>query len=116
MPPPPPPPGPPSSWGTTPNNPYVTQTTVEHPDGTTVLVLGILGLVVCGIIGPFAWKMGNKALREIDSRPDLVYSNRSNVTAGRILGMVSTAFLALGAVFLLIWLVFAVAVFSGNGI
>lgn len=79
-----------------------------------MLVLGILGLVVCGIIGPFAWKLGNKALREMDARPDLVYSNRSNVTTGRILGMISTGLLAAGAVFVLIWLAFAVVVFSGN--
>ncbi len=87
---------------------------VEHPNGTTVLVLGILSLVVCQVLGPFAWKMGNTALREMDARPDLVYSNRGSVTAGRIIGSSSTGLLGLGAVFFVIWLVFAVVLFSGN--
>jgi hypothetical protein len=87
---------------------------VEHPNGTTVLVLGILSLVVCQILGPFAWKMGNTALREMDARPDLVYSNRGNITAGRIIGIISTALLGLGVFFFVIWGIFAVAVFSGN--
>ena len=43
--------------------------TTQHPQGTTILVLGILSLVVCGILGPFAWSMGNKALREINADP-----------------------------------------------
>lgn len=87
---------------------------VEHPNGTTVLVLGILSLVVCQVLGPFAWKMGNTALREMDARPDLVYSNRGSVTAGRIIGIISTVLLGLFAVFFVIWAFFLVAVSSGN--
>ncbi|WP_063780837.1 DUF4190 domain-containing protein [Nonomuraea sp. SBT364] len=60
-----------------------------HPNGTTILVLGILSLVVCAILGPFAWNMGNKAIREIDSS-GYVYENRGMVQAGRICGIVST--------------------------
>ena len=37
----------------------------KHPQAVTVLVLGILGIVVCGLCGPFAWSMGNKAEREM---------------------------------------------------
>ncbi len=65
---------------------------VEHPQGTTVLILGILGLVTCQILGPFAWSMGNKALEEIDRDPAR-YSNRSTINTGRILGMVATILL-----------------------
>src|SRR6476661_8285152 len=57
----------------------------NHPQGTTVLVLGILSLAVCGILGPFAWSMGNKALREIDGS-GRAYTNRGNIVAGRICG------------------------------
>lgn len=63
---------------------------VEHPKGTTILVLGILSLVVCGVIGPFAWVMGNRTLREIDAS-GYAYSNRSMVQAGRICGIVSSS-------------------------
>lgn len=70
---------------------------VEHPRGTAILVLGILSLVVCGLIGPFAWSMGNTALREIDANPGY-YSNRGLVVAGRICGMVATILLIVGVV------------------
>jgi hypothetical protein len=66
----------------------------EHPQGTMVLILGILSIVACQILGPVAWIMGNKALEEIDRDP-MRYSNRSNVNTGRILGMVGSALLAL---------------------
>ncbi|HEY3482639.1 MAG TPA: hypothetical protein VGL02_27450 [Streptomyces sp.] len=46
---PPGPPGPPYGYGYPPPG-YG----VEHPQGTTVLVLGILSLVICGVLGPFA--------------------------------------------------------------
>ena len=38
----------------------------DHPQTTTILVLGICGLVLCQVLGPFAWSMGNRPLREID--------------------------------------------------
>ena len=67
----------------------------EHPAGTTVLVLGILSLVVCGLLGPIAWVKGNNAKREMDAQPGVQWSNRSSITAGRICGMIATIFLIL---------------------
>jgi hypothetical protein len=64
----------------------------SHPNGTTILVLGILSLVICSVIGPFAWSMGNKALREIDGS-GYFYENRGHVQAGRICGIISTILL-----------------------
>ena len=61
----------------------------EHPEGTTVLILGILGLVLCQLLGPFAWSKGNKVLAEIDAQPGM-YSNRSTVNAGRICGIIAS--------------------------
>ncbi len=60
----------------------------EHPEGTTILVLGIVGFVVfpCGII---AWYMGHKALKEIRAS-GISYSNESNINVGKILGMVTS--------------------------
>lgn len=68
---------------------------VAHQSGTTVLVLGILGLVVCFICGIFAITMGNKALKEIDANP-AAYNNRSTVATGRILGIVGVVLQGLG--------------------
>lgn len=58
---------------------------VPHPQATTVLVLGIAGLLLCGIAGIFAITMGNTALKQIDANPQ-AYSNRSTVNTGRVLG------------------------------
>lgn len=86
----------------------------EHPQGTTILVLGILGVVACQILGPVAWSMGQKALREIDAAPPNSYSNRGNVQAGRILGIVGTALLGLWALYLLFVLVVVLGAFGAS--
>jgi uncharacterized membrane protein YjgN (DUF898 family) len=69
----------------------------NHPQAITVLVLGILGLVVCGILGPFAWVMGNRVVREIDASGGTV-GGRSEANIGRILGIVATVLLVVGVV------------------
>ncbi len=83
---------------------------VEHPRGTTVLVLGILSLMACGLLGPFAWKMGATAIDEMDAQPEVYWSNRGNVTAGRICGIIGTAFLAIGVLFFVLSLLFVFSV------
>jgi hypothetical protein len=72
----------------------------DHPQATTILVLGILSLVVCGVLGPFAWSMGNRALREIDASQgtQAPLGGRSSVNAGRICGMIATILLGVGLV------------------
>lgn len=78
----------------------------EASQATTVLVLGILSLVICQVLGPFAWVMGNRELEAIDSglRPP---ENRGTANAGRILGIIGTALLAIGIIVLAFVLVFA---------
>ena len=71
-----------------------------HPQGTTVLVLGIIGLVVCFIPGIVGLVIGNKAMREIDANP-AAYNNRPNVVAGRILAIIG-----------IVWQVLVIAVYS----
>ena len=90
---PPPPPGGPNPYG---QQPYGAVRPTEHPQGTTVLVMGILSIVVYGVLGPIAWSMGNKAMREMDANPLVTYSNRGNVNAGRICGIVGTVLMVLG--------------------
>jgi len=72
-----------------------------HPQATTVLVLGILGLVVCGLLGPFAWSTGNRVIREIDASGGSM-SGRENANIGRILGIVSTALLGITLLFVIL--------------
>ena len=68
---------------------------VKHPKSTTVLVLGILSLVCCGLLGPVAWVMGNTAVKEIDASPGR-YEGRDTANIGRILGIIATVLLVLG--------------------
>lgn len=66
----------------------------KHPDSTTVLVLGILGIALCQFLGPFAWYKGNKVLADMQANPGK-WSGESEVNLGRILGIVGTALLGL---------------------
>lgn len=100
-----PPPPPPVDYGSPYGGGYGAR---EHPQGTTVLVLGILSLVVCGLLGPVAWVMGNNALTEIDAYP-LAYTNRSSVQAGRVCGIIASAILILWGVVALLLLIGALA-------
>lgn len=76
-----------------------------HPQATAILVLGILGIVVCGIAAVVALVMGNKALKEIDANP-AAYNNRQTVVIGRILGIVGVVIWAISLVIIVIYLIF----------
>jgi hypothetical protein len=76
--------------------------------GTTILVLGILSLVICGLLGPFAWVMGNNDLREIRSgRMDP--EGEGATRAGQICGMIATILMIIGAVFFTFFFFVAIA-------
>jgi uncharacterized Tic20 family protein len=82
-------------------------TTEHYPEdsqATVALVLGILGLVLCQILGPIAWVMGNNEVNAIDAGKRNP-ANRSTAQAGKILGIIGTVFLIIGVAVLLILLV-----------
>jgi uncharacterized membrane protein YjgN (DUF898 family) len=87
-------------------------TTQQYPESsqaTTALVLGILGIVVCGILAPFAWSIGNTEIRAIDAgRRDP--ANRGTASAGRILGIIGTVLLILGVLALVAFILLVVVV------
>jgi uncharacterized membrane protein YjgN (DUF898 family) len=76
----------------------------------TVLVLGILGILVCGLIGPFAWTMGNRVVSEIEASGGR-WDGQTEATIGRILGIVATALLALSVLLILGLFTFGSAMF-----
>lgn len=65
--------------------------------GTLVLVLGILGLVLCGPVGIAAWVMGNSDLKEMDAGT-MDPSGRGTTQAGKICGMIASILMAIGLV------------------
>lgn len=84
----------------------------DHPRAMTAMILGILGLVLCQLVGPFAWKIGGQAMREIDASGGQL-GGRGLAQAGYILGIVATVLLivavALFAVFAIIAIIAAAA-------
>ena len=72
--------------------------------GTLILVLGILGIVICGPLGVVAWILGNSDLKEIDAGA-MDPEGRSLTQAGKICGIIASillivSILAVGLVFL----------------
>lgn len=64
--------------------------------GTLILVLGILGIVICGFLGIPAWIMGKSDLADMDAG-QMDPSGRSVTNAGRICGIIGTVLLILSA-------------------
>ena len=83
----------------------------DHPQGTTILVLGILGLVVCSPLGIAAWVMGKKALAEATA---MGASNASTIKVGYILGIIATCLMILGLVILVVVMISAAATSAGS--
>jgi hypothetical protein len=65
------------------------------PDPSTILILGILGLVLCGVLGAFALTQGNDYLNKCR-----VYKIRPSgvAVAGRVLGIVSCVIMVVQAI------------------
>ncbi len=81
----------------------------QHSSATTILVLGILSLVVCSVLGPFAWHQGNKEMERIQA--GLVDpSTHGMASAGRICGIVATVLM--GISFLVVMFAFLVGMSS----
>lgn len=71
---------------------------------TTVLVLGIVGIVACQLVAPVAWIQGNSLKGDAEAagwpEPDMA-------KIGRILGIVGSALLAIFGMFFVVYLILA---------
>ncbi len=76
---------------------------------TTVLVLGILGLVLCALCAPIAWVMANKDIAQMNAGL-MDPSGLEQTKAGKICGIIGTILLILGTVFAILYIVFAVVI------
>lgn len=88
--------GPPPAWGAP-----------DHPQATTILILGILGLVLCQLCAPFAWVMGSRAKREIDASGGRM-GGRSAVMAGYIMGIVGSVIMILSLLAVVVVILIAI--------
>jgi hypothetical protein len=88
--------------------PYTMPPTQEHPQGTLILIFGILGIFIT-IFAPIAWYLGNKAKKDIQTS-GIQYSNEQNISIGRMLGKIFTIIAIISIVFVIIlWIVIAIA-------
>jgi len=76
--------------------------------GTLILVLGILGLIVCGPLGIAAWIMGSSDLKEM-SAGTMDPSGRGNTSAGQICGMIATILMIIGLIGVAMFFMFGFA-------
>ena len=65
------------------------------------LILGIIGLVFCPLVAPFAWFLGRKAERLVDASNGTL-TGRGEATAGKILGIVACVLMILGIILLIV--------------
>ena len=79
----------------------------DHPKATTALVLGILGIVICGVLAPFAWRIGKRTVDEIDASNGQL-GGRGAAQAGYVLGLIGTILLVLGLVLVVVLVLGAV--------
>lgn len=110
------PPTPPGGYGYPPPGSYPqapVQYAPDHPKATTVLILGILGVVLCQVLGPFAWVMGKRTMNEIDASQGRV-GGRGAAQAGYVLGIVGTVLLGVTLLILVAYFLFAVALIGGG--
>jgi hypothetical protein len=83
----------------------------EHPQGTLILIFGILGIFVT-IFAPIAWYLGNKAKQDIQAS-GFQYSNEQNISIGRMLGKIFTI-IAIVTIVLVIIFSIVIAVVAGT--
>lgn len=88
-------------------------TVPDHPKATTAMVLGILGIVVCGVMAPFAWSIGKKTRDDIDASGGRL-GGRGQAQAGYIMGIIGTVLLALGVLFAIVYVILIVAILGGT--
>lgn len=85
----------------------------DHPKAMTSMILGILGLVMCQVLAPFAWVIGKRTVAEIDASGGRI-GGRSQAQTGYVLGIVGSVLLGLAVVFLVIYFVIVIAIIGGT--
>ena len=77
--------------------------------GGMILTLGILSIVLCQLLGPFAWSMGSSDLNAMD-RGEMDPMGRGTTQAGKITGIIGTIFLIISLLIIVLQFVLGVAI------
>ncbi|MCA0296408.1 MAG: DUF4190 domain-containing protein [Actinobacteria bacterium] len=88
---------------------YGGQASAPHPNATTSLVMGILGLVLFTPLAPIAWYLAARGKREMRQDPGR-WAPSPMLTAGMVMGIIGTSLMAFFLVML--FLVFVLAISS----
>jgi hypothetical protein len=80
----------------------------NHPQATTALILGIVGLALCPFVGIAGFMMGGRVRREIDAAPTQ-WGGRGLATGGWVLGIISIVYSALVVLYIVFAIVVAIA-------
>ena len=84
----------------------------EHPNSVLSMVIGIIGVFFFPLIGPVAWYLAAKGRRDMAAFPGR-WRPSGMLTAGFVLGIIGTVFLALGAMFILFFIMIFVTAAGG---
>ena len=76
---------------------------MKSHNGMLILVLGILGLTICGICAPIAWILGQRDLKEIQAGT-MDPSGEQLTNIGRILGIIGTVLIAVAMCIGMLWI------------
>jgi fatty acid desaturase len=87
--------------------------TKEPHRGVLILVLGILSIMVCGIVGIFAWMMGKRDL-ELMRTGQMDKEGEALTKVGYILGIVGTILFLLWLVIFVLYIIFIVVVVAAG--
>ncbi len=84
----------------TPTIPPAIPVAQQSSKATMSLVLGVLGIICCGLLAPVAWYLANEELKSIDAGR-IADSNRGMAQVAKILGIIGTILLGLA----ILWVV-----------
>lgn len=85
----------------------------EPHRGVLILVLGILSLMVCGVLGIFAWLMGKSDLEKM-RLGQMDKEGEPLTKVGYILGIVGTILFVIQLLFVVAYFVFIMVLLAGK--
>lgn len=112
-------PAPDEAWGAAPpprdpfDAPAPSSTPARAGGAIPALVLGIIGVTICGLCAPFAWALGRKAEQEIAASGG-VLGGRGEAKAGKILGIVGCVIMVVGILALIALIALGASIEGGT--